>query len=118
MISFIRIIFITIVMSPIMALATGQTIKSVEEYKPAVRKSVRPVAGFVPDKVTATRIAEAILIPIYGQETVASERPFVVQLTKGVWKVKGYIPPDSNGGVAEVWIDKQDGRILFVSHGK
>ncbi len=81
-------------------------------------KGVVPDAGFVPDEVTAIRIAEAVLIPIYGQKKVGSERPFSAKLTKGVWKVEGYLPEGASGGVAEVRIDKRDGRILHVIHGK
>ena|SRR5712692_3347012 len=80
--------------------------------------SVHPDAGFVPDEATATRIAEAILIPIYGQIQVEAERPFSAKLTGSVWKVTGHLPPGVDGGVAEAWIEKRDGRILRVTHGK
>ncbi len=75
-------------------------------------------AGFVPDEITATRVAEAILIPIYGQSQVESERPYSAKLTGNVWKVIGHLPAGVDGGVAEVSIDKRDGRILRVTHGK
>jgi hypothetical protein len=77
-----------------------------------------PGNGFVPDQITAVRIAEAILGPIYGQHKIESERPFTAILTGATWKVEGYLPPGVDGGVAEVWINKRDGRILRVSHGK
>jgi len=32
--------------------------------------------------------------------------------------VDGYLPPESDGGVAEVKIDKRNGRIIGVTHGK
>ena len=79
---------------------------------------VKPEKGFVPDEITAVRIAEAILSPIYGQQKVESERPFSAHLSEGIWKVEGHLPDGVDGGVAEVWIDKQDGRIVRVSHGK
>lgn len=77
-----------------------------------------PASGFVPDEVTAVRVAEAILIPIYSQTKVESERPFIAKLTGNVWKVTGHLPAGVNGGVAEAWIDKRDGRVLRVTHGK
>jgi hypothetical protein len=33
-------------------------------------------SGFVPDATTATKIAEAVLVPLNGQKKIASERPF------------------------------------------
>ena len=79
---------------------------------------VKPDSGFVPDQATAARVAEAILIPIYGQEQIESERPFSAQLNGNTWQVKGHLAPGVDGGVAEVWLDKRDGRILRVTHGK
>jgi hypothetical protein len=83
-----------------------------------VSKAVRPQAGFIPDQATAISVAEAILTPIYGREQIESERPFSAQLNGNTWKVEGHLAPGVDGGVAEVWIDKRDGRILRVSHGK
>jgi hypothetical protein len=80
--------------------------------------SYQPAAGFVPDKSTAIRIGEAVLIPIYTQAEVESQRPFSAELTGNVWHVTGYLPAGIDGGVAEVWISKRDGRILRVTHGK
>ena len=80
--------------------------------------TVKPASGFVPDAVTAVRVAEAILIPIYGQTRVEGERPFAAKLTGNVWKVTGYLPSGVDGGVAEAWIDKRDARIVRVTHGK
>jgi hypothetical protein len=65
----------------------------------------------------AIRIAEAVLIPIYGQKQGESERPFSAKLAKNVWRVEGYLAPGVLGGVAEVAIDTRDGRILCVYHG-
>jgi hypothetical protein len=36
--------------------------------------SVRPRGGFVPDAKTAEKIAEAVLIPVYGEEKISRER--------------------------------------------
>lgn len=77
-----------------------------------------PPSGFVPDEATAVRVAEAVLIPIYSQTKVESERPFTAKLTGNVWTVTGHLPPGVDGGVGEVRIDKRNGRILRVTHGK
>lgn len=78
-----------------------------------------PKNGFVPDATTASRIAEAVWIPIYGEKVISSEKPFKVTLRGDVWTVTGKdLPPGWNGGVAEADISKRDGRILRVIHGQ
>ena len=80
--------------------------------------SVQPKEGFVPDQATAVRIAEAILVPIYGEELIKSERPFRATLKEGIWTVVGTLPQRFAGGAAVVRLAKADGRILFVIHEK
>jgi hypothetical protein len=78
-----------------------------------------PQDGFVPDAATASRIAEAVWIPIYGEQAISSEKPFRVSLRGEVWTVTGKdLGPGKSGGVAEADISKRDGRILRVIHGK
>jgi len=86
-----------------------------------------PKGGFVPDPQTAVKIAEAVLIPVYGKKLIESERPFSAKLENGVWNVAGTLQcPDGKegvialckGGVAEVKLLKKDGRILSMIHGK
>jgi len=86
-----------------------------------------PKEGFVPDKQTAVRIAEAVLIPVYGERQIESERPFEASLREGIWTVTGTLRcPDGKGGVttlclggvAEVQISKSDARIVSMGHGK
>ncbi len=80
--------------------------------------SYKPKNGFIPDAKTATRVAEAVLSAIYGEEQVNSERPFTANLKGDVWSVTGSLPEGSEGGVAEVKLSKRTGQILSVSHGK
>ena len=81
--------------------------------------SYQPKDGYVPDAKTALKIAEAVLVPIYGEKQIASERPLHAVLKKGVWTVEGQnnLPPGDFGGTAIIEISKTDGRILRVSHG-
>jgi len=72
--------------------------------------------GYVPNEETAIAIAEAVLIPVYGKEKIISERPFTAVLKEGVWIVRGHLDSGMLGGVAEVRISKEDGRILFLTH--
>jgi hypothetical protein len=80
--------------------------------------SYTPVAGFVPDEQTAVQIAEAVLTPIYGADTIKRERPFTATLKDGVWTVVGSPQGGAFGGAALVEISKKDGRIERVTHGR
>lgn len=82
------------------------------------KHSYVPPHGFVPDSSTAVRIAEAVWIPIYGEQTVSRERPFTARLRNGVWTVVGSLPRGQPGGVAVAEISKRTGGIIRVSHGK
>ncbi|HTH48750.1 MAG TPA: NTF2 fold immunity protein [Candidatus Limnocylindria bacterium] len=79
-----------------------------------------PAKGFVPDEQPAIRIAEAVWIPIYGEEMIKEERPAKATLADDVWTVRGSWNkgPNMSGGVAEAKISKPDGRIIMVTHGK
>jgi hypothetical protein len=85
---------------------------------------VCPIRACVPDEKTAVRIAEAVLIPVYGEKHIMSERPFTARLQGDRWVVKGSLGTSrkSNlvifGGTAMTEISKQDGRILAVYHLK
>jgi hypothetical protein len=78
----------------------------------------RPSEGYVPDAVTAIKIAVAVWEPIYGREQIAAEKPYKAILQDGVWIVEGSLPRGMAGGVAVAEISKYDGKILRVSHGK
>jgi len=86
-----------------------------------------PNGGFVPDSQTAVKIAEAVLIPVYGEKQIRSEEPFTAELKGVVWTVggtlrcpdgKGGFTTDCDGGVAVVKLSKTDGRVLFMLHYK
>ena len=81
------------------------------------QKGYVPAEGFVPNEETAIKIAEAILIPIYG-ERVLEKRPFIAKLEGGVWSIKGTLPEGYLGGVPYVKIQKSDCKILMVRHSK
>jgi hypothetical protein len=83
--------------------------------------------GYVPDSATAVKIAEQVLIPVYGKKQIISERPFNATLKDDVWFVEGTLhcpgaPAGGSahcvGGVAMVQITRSDGRVLSVRHGK
>ena len=83
------------------------------------KHSFIPKDGFVPDEITAIRIAEAVWIPIYGEEQINSEKPFKAILKNGIWTIEGSLREGfTKGGVAVAEITKTDGRIIRVSHAK
>lgn len=84
--------------------------------------SYRPKDGFVPNAETAVKIAEAVLIPVYGEKKILSERPFKATLRDDVWTVEGTLHCEEgkrcNGGAAVVMISKTSGEILDMAHFK
>jgi hypothetical protein len=76
-----------------------------------------PPDGFVPDADTAAKVSEVILARIFGDAQTDREKPFKVNLEDGVWIVKGQLPPNLLGGVAEIHISKKDARILHLLAG-
>ena len=72
-----------------------------------------PRNAVIPDKGTAARVAEAILLPIYGKDEVAIQKPFRVELKRGVWFVRGRLPQGAGGNLV-VELSKQSGCVLNV----
>jgi len=77
-------------------------------------KQFPPKDGYVPNKETAVKIAEAVLVGIHGKRILKSERPFVAELKDSIWVVHGTLGRGKMGGVTFVEIQKLDGRILKV----
>lgn len=74
--------------------------------------------GYVPDSATAVQMAQIIFVRIYGEE-VLKKKPFIATLKGGsIWVVNGSIEEGMDGGVPHIEIQKSDGKILKVIHGK
>lgn len=74
--------------------------------------------GYVPNAETAIKIAEAIWLPIYGKD-IYCRLPFKATLVDGhIWQVTGTLPPEYEGGVPYIEIEKKDSRIIKVYHSK
>ena len=92
----------------------------------AFSQSYVPKTGYVPDSATAIQIAQAVLVPVYGQKQIESEKPFAAKLERDVWTVTGTLhcanrsdgDSDCEGGTAEVRLSKKDARILSMIHYK
>ncbi|RYD53610.1 MAG: hypothetical protein EOP52_05610 [Sphingobacteriales bacterium] len=85
-------------------------------------------SNLVPDAATAIKIAEAVWMPIYGNE-ILKKRPYRAILQGDtLWIVKGTLAPVRHfkdgsirvtvGGIPYAYIQKENGRILSVTHTK
>jgi hypothetical protein len=71
--------------------------------------------GYVPDEMTAIKIAEAIWLPIYGNE-IYKYKPFKAKLIGGkVWEIYGTVYTQK-GGSPIAKIRKSDCKIIEVTH--
>jgi len=76
--------------------------------------------GYIPNSASASKVAEIVWLNVYGTE-INDEKPFIVKLKDGkVWIVEGTFNGGKHalGGVAYIEIQKSDGKILKVIHGK
>ncbi|MDJ1468873.1 NTF2 fold immunity protein [Cytophagaceae bacterium DM2B3-1] len=87
----------------------------VQQGKGSLLSQVIPI---VRDKETAIAIAEAVLFKIYGKDQIIKQRPYEVYQIENHWVLFGMLPEDTKGGVFEIAIDAQDGRIVGLIHGK
>jgi hypothetical protein len=85
--------------------------------QPKAYKSHPKTDGYVPNEVTAIKIAEAIWFPIYGKE-IYDYKPFKAELIGGkIWKVYGTVHTEKGGSpIAE--IQKNDCKVIKVIHEK
>ena len=83
------------------------------------KHNVKPQAGYVPDEETAISVAVAVWMPIYGKDKIEAEKPYKAILKNDIWFVSGSLRQGMvKGGVAEAEINKTDGCIIRISHGK
>jgi hypothetical protein len=102
-------------------LTFGLSVAYSQELGETKELSVKPKDGFVPNPETAVKIAEAVLMPIYGEKQINAERPFKATKQGDIWRVAGTLncgSPTCAGGTAVVRISKTTGEILFVGHYK
>lgn len=93
-----------------------------QESKEIISKDTL-VTNYVPNEETAKKIAEAIWLPIFGEE-IFEQRPYRATLVDNIWIVRGLMPlpcrnePGCRGGTAYIEIRKSDCKILKVKHGR
>ena len=106
-----RIYKLTLVLFAIASLLVG--------CKPDVsQQKWDPGQGYVPDNATAVQIAQIIFVRVYG-EKVLEKKPFAATLKNGtIWIVEGSLDKGIDGGVPHIEIQKSDGKIINLVHGK
>ena len=77
-----------------------------------------PARGVIPDEGTAVKVAEAVFLPIFGQEEVTKFQPYHAQLKDDIWTVYGTLKPSSRGGTPQLRIQKKDGKVLEIWHSQ
>ena len=75
--------------------------------------------GNIIDAKDAIKKAEKIWIKIYG-ESIKKEKPYQVFYDEntGIWLVQGTLRSDMMGGVANILIQNETGKVLAVWHDK
>ena len=78
--------------------------------------------NYVPDKKTAERIAEAVLMAQFGEDRIRAEGPLLVDdSNKDYWIVqvsRAQNTPATKGGGEAVWINKRSGCLKVMEHMK
>jgi hypothetical protein len=79
-----------------------------------------PKEGVIPTAEIAFKVAEPILIGIYGKDAIESEKPFSINLENSTWIIEGTFngSEEAVGGVAYIEIRKDTGEVLKVIHTK
>lgn len=87
--------------------------------KYGISNNYKPENGIVPDEESAIKIANTVLVSIYG-DSVNNNMPFDVKFDKDYnsWVVNGTLKENEIGGVPNVIIKKSDGEIIAVWHTK
>jgi len=76
-----------------------------------------PKEGLVPDKETAIKIAEAVLVRVYG-DGITRQRPYVVREDDYIWWISGTLPKDHFGQVFNIGISRHTAAVLRLTVGE
>lgn len=79
--------------------------------------SYAPPEGVIANEIVARAIAMIYLSEVYGKAQIQSQLPLLVSRKGDVWTIKGsFNIKHSVGGVAEIDLAQQDGRVLRLTH--
>lgn len=79
---------------------------------------MQPGRGVISNAQTASAVAFAYLVPIYGKAQIRRELPLRATLRDHVWTVEGVLPPGSVGGTAFIALCQPNGTVLRIIHSK
>ena len=79
---------------------------------------VQPRRGIISNAQTASAVALAYLLPVYGRETIQGQLPLRATLHDQIWTVTGVLPPGSIGGSATITLCQRNGAVLSMIHSK
>ena len=77
-----------------------------------------PKEGLVPDKETAIKVAEAVLFRLYGEDTIANQRPYVVKEDDFIWWISGTLPRGQFGIAFNIGIAKHTAAVVHLTLGE
>lgn len=78
----------------------------------------KPENGYIVDSESAIKLAEIVWLNVYGSK-IKDRKPFKASLKGGnIWVVEGTLSNNTLGGVPYIEIQKSDGKVLKVTHGK
>ena len=83
----------------------------------SVSKKQKSDFKLLQDSLQAVRVAEQTLFNIYGEETIKSERPYIISSIRDYWILHGTLHTDK-GGCFIIVLDAYDGRVIYVTHEK
>ena len=105
----------------VVIMAAGIHITNTAARAQDLKVGIVPRDGFVPDEKTAIKIAEAVIAPVFGEQTLEEKRPFTAKLVGSDWVVKSAVPKPptgdtiTRGGLLEVHINKSTGCITYLT---
>ena len=105
--------FVWLLMIAMLCLSSASRAQDGSEIFQHAPKVFECSGGVVGDQETAIHIAEAILFPVYGEDSIREQGPYQVTWNDGRWIVEGTVP-DSGGWRFRVVILQLDGRILEI----
>jgi Clp amino terminal domain, pathogenicity island component/NTF2 fold immunity protein len=90
-------------------------LEELSNFYGALRNPALPKSGVISDGETARKVAEAIWTTLYGEQTVAAQKPLQAELKFNTWIVTGSAAPES---ALFAFILQADGRILSIGLGR
>ena len=76
------------------------------------------ILNLVSTEKMAAELAEVYIGNIYGKHAAASQKPYSVIETESHWEVKGVMQKPLLGGIFEIHIAKEDGKVLLLHHSR